>query len=128
MNGIDKTGHVLSQSKPQKLRGRNFQTLLASSYSDGLKPVRDEYPPHRFGYVDKKGQQVIPCKFDNAMSFSEGLAPAKTFGLWGYIDKQGNFIIQPQFSEAQPFHLGQALVLPGYGPYQEKARKSGNGP
>ena len=46
---------------------------------------------------------TIAPQFDDADSFSEGLARVKTGQKWGYIDKQGKFAIQSQLDEAQTF-------------------------
>ncbi len=53
---------------------------------------------------------VIPPQFDQADSFSEGLARVKIGNKWGYIDKKGKLVIQPQFDEAASFSEGLALV------------------
>ena len=45
------------------------------------------------GFIDKEGREVIPCMYDAAGSFSEGLAYVKKDDKWGYIDKTGREII-----------------------------------
>ena len=45
---------------------------IEGSYCEGLASVVDENG--KYGYVDKKGQLVIPCIWDGASDFSEGLA------------------------------------------------------
>jgi len=41
-----------------------------------------------------KVELTIPCIYDSAMDFSEGLAAVKLDGKWGYIDKNGNEVIK----------------------------------
>ena len=41
-------------------------------FSEGLAPVVNE--DGCCGYIDKKGEVVIPCQFDDAYTFSEGVA------------------------------------------------------
>ena len=53
---------------------------------------------------------VIAPQFDEADSFSEGLARVKTGEKWGYVDKQGQWVIQPQLDEAEAFSDRLALV------------------
>ncbi len=52
----------------------------------------------------------IAPTFEEADSFSEGLARVKTGGKWGYIDKQGKLVIEPKLDEAERFSDGLALV------------------
>ena len=52
----------------------------------------------------------IAPQFEEADSFSEGLARVKTGDKWGYIDKEGKLVIQPQLDEAEKFSDGLALV------------------
>jgi hypothetical protein len=90
--------------------------------------------PFFYGYVDKGGKEVIPCRYRNAMPFSEGLAAVSMIGepaaaatekgessgevsrkgygelRWGYIDKTGTLVIPAQFRYAAPFSDGLALV------------------
>ena len=66
----------------------------------------------KWGFINMKGEVIIEPKYEQAKSFSCGLAPAIFDGLWGYIDKSGSFIIKPQFKMAKPFnHSGVAAVL-----------------
>lgn len=86
-------------------------------FSEGLAVVRKGA---KYGYIDKK-QLVVPIKFDNAESFSEGLAvvairEGSTFleklhnAKYGYIDKTGNQVIDCQFRSAGKFKEGIAPV------------------
>ena len=53
-------------------------------------------------------------QFDDARSFSEGLASVKVGGKWGYINNQGKHIIQPLFDDAaENFSEGLASVKVG---------------
>jgi len=49
----------------------------------------------KYGYIDKTGKIVIEPKFDNAWSFSEGLARVKIDDKDGYIDKTGKYVWEP---------------------------------
>ena len=86
------------------------------------------------GFIDIKGDVIIPLQFVEVGEFSEGLAAAQDVesGKWGYIDRTGTFIISPQFRTAGFFSEGLAgvrmedsdgwyinrsgeLIIPGYG-------------
>src|SRR5258705_7792584 len=53
---------------------------------------------------------VINPQFDEADSFSEGLAAIRAGAKYGYIDKQGTIVIKPQFDFAGLFSEGLAGV------------------
>jgi translation initiation factor 6 (eIF-6) len=42
----------------------------------------------KYGFIDTKGNLVIPPVYDDAWHFSEGLARVEINGKWGYIDKR----------------------------------------
>ena len=48
----------------------------------------------KYGFIDKKGELVIPCKYDYADDFSEGLAVTLLNcgddKILGFVDKKGN--------------------------------------
>ena len=59
----------------------------------------------RGGWINTKGEMVIPRVWINAMHFDdEGMAPAEKDGLWGWIDETGEFVIQPEWDSAEQFH------------------------
>ncbi len=55
--------------------------------------------------------EVIPCQYDNARSFSEGLAAVEKDGRWGFIDKEGNEVIPFIYDYALSFNEGLAPVM-----------------
>lgn len=86
----------------------------------------------KYGFIDIKGNMVIPPMFTSAKYFSEGLAAvlvggqsyidsstdggqyiSSEKGKWGYIDRTGEIKIPPQFSEAREFSEGLAAVAVG---------------
>src|SRR5882757_9056197 len=65
--------------------------------------------------TDQTGRVVINPQFDEADSFSDGLAAVGVGGKFGYIDKQGKFVITPPFEIADlfPFSGGLAAIRIG---------------
>jgi hypothetical protein len=47
----------------------------------------------KYGYINEKGAEVIPCIYENACNFSDGLACVKAGGKCGFIDKRGKTAI-----------------------------------
>ncbi|MGB3559117.1 MAG: WG repeat-containing protein [Geitlerinemataceae cyanobacterium] len=81
-------------------------------FSQGL--IAAELDGDKWGYIDDRGNTVIPARFMSAGEFSEGLAPAieatDNNRKMGYIDRSGNWVISPQFAIAQPFSENLAAV------------------
>ena len=97
---IDSAGHINLLSLP---------VSQALNYSERLLPVAVD---QKWGYIDAEGKCVIPCDWQQAEPFSEGLAAVETSsGLWGYIDRSGVFQISPVFDNAFSFCEGKARVV-----------------
>lgn len=86
-----------------------FTLILALALTMGLA-----VPASAAGDTAQRGvlaySEPIAPRYDDALSFSEGLAAVKTDGLWGYIDTKGNTVIPEQFDIAFSFSEGLALV------------------
>lgn len=65
----------------------------------------------KYGYLNSKGEMVIPLTFENAGDFKEGYAWVKQNGKYGFIDTDGKMVIEPQFDGAGFFFKGLAQVL-----------------
>ncbi len=51
----------------------------------------------KYGFIDETGKIVIPCQWDSACSFLEGLAKVKKDGKYGCIDKIGKLVTPCQW-------------------------------
>jgi len=103
----------------QALAGRVFGPLGAFKRIQGLRgsagKTRVVEIDGKYGYADRATKAlVIPCRFSDALPFSEGLAAVRVDDAegckWGYIDEAGEFVIEPQFAGALPFSEGLAAV------------------
>jgi hypothetical protein len=72
--------------------------LSAWDFSDGLAAVICE-PGGKRGYINKAGQLVIPCKYDEVHDFRDGLAMVKENSTWGFIDKTGQMVLPRMYNE-----------------------------
>ena len=96
--------------------------FVLSSLRTPAQPIPVLYPIEergKFGYIDAQGKVAIKPQFDDAKSFSEGLARVKIGRKWGFINQTGNLLILPQFQLASDqeannrgldFHEGMAAV------------------
>lgn len=78
---------------------------------------------HLNGYIDEKGEQIIPPRYQNAQLFSEGVAAVQldddSMDSWGFIDRDGNIAMKRRFYQASSFKNGLALVWTDQGTKQE---------
>ena len=84
-------------------------------FRDGMAMV---WKGETFGYIDRKGNEIIPCiyKGENGnpyylpSNFSEGLALVEQGDRMFFINKEGKEAFPFNYEGAHPFHDGLALV------------------
>lgn len=91
----------------------NFRITLDDKYvgyrfSEGLAAISDA--DLKLGFINKKGEIVIPLKYDEGGEFSEGLCKVYSEGGFGYINKNGDLVIAHRFDEARNFCEERAFV------------------
>jgi hypothetical protein len=99
---IDKRGKWVVRSRNQHWDKEFSEGFARIGKLDGHK--------WSYGYIDLSGNLRIRPQFEEAGSFSEGLAPAGFGENCGYIDKTGKFVIKPQFHKCTEFHDGLAPI------------------
>ncbi|MEL6109180.1 MAG: WG repeat-containing protein [Planctomycetota bacterium] len=68
-------------------------------FSEGLAAVFDN---KRAGFVDSTGSFVVQPRFEQAQSFSNGLAGVSVAeGRWGYINRDGKLVTPTHFNEVR---------------------------
>ena len=99
---IDTTGRVMM---------KNTETLKMSceGLHEGLVIMTD-IKTSKLGYADRTGKIVIPCMFDEARPFSEGLAAVSVNKKFGFVDKTGKIVIAPVYASVGDFSEGLAYV------------------
>ena len=66
---------------------------------------------YKWGFKNRIGRAVIPCKWNAARKFCKGLAAVEdSDGKWGYIDKTGRVVIPCQWIAVRDFCRGLAVV------------------
>lgn len=58
----------------------------------------------KWGFVNGEGKIVIEPDFDEAMSFSNGLAAVRSGDKWGFINESGELVIEYQYSDGGYFN------------------------
>ena len=79
------------------------------TFHDGLAPVQKD---GKLGYINKLGDEIIPCKYDKAEEFYRGLAVvAKKISeneySYGCINMDGEMVISQKFDYIHGFELNQ---------------------
>lgn len=97
-----------------------------SSFHNGIAAVENE---RLWGYIDSTGKEIIPCKYEEAEDFKDGLAKVKlptkypkgngsifmdtssvVIEKYKYIDIMDRDVIKPQYRFINSFSEGLALV------------------
>jgi len=99
---------------PVSMTQDGWFNLEGTELIGGWSPAPDlPEPPPAWGFINRKGEVVIPLIYEKALYFSEGLAAVKQGGKWGYIDRTGRMVIGAGFENAYGFRNGIAKVVIG---------------
>ena len=90
-----------------KLKEERGYSWISDLFFEGLAMVTKD---GKYGYINEEGEEVIPCKHNEAWDFSEGLAKVKKDGKWGYINKEGEEVIPCKYDSVGDFSEGLAEV------------------
>jgi len=66
------------------------------AFSEGLCRIRKN---NKYGFIDMKGNIVIPFQFDYVRDFEDGYSVVLVNGKYGAIDKSGKYIISPEYED-----------------------------
>ncbi len=96
---INTEGQFVSQQAYGRAKAFNDDTLAAVNKGG------------KWLFINGAGEEKDLGSFQEAESFSNGLAAVKNNGMWGYIDMEGNLVVDYQFDEARPMSpYGTAFV------------------
>lgn len=83
-------------------------------FSEGLAPVNSY---GGYGYIDKKGKEIVELKYDNAHGFSSGFAVVALnkdgSEKEGIIDKTGKEVMEARYDVIYGFESGLSTVKNG---------------
>jgi len=111
--GVKKSGQWhLMDAKGRQIASPDIDGVLYDHstrwFEDGLGPVVRK---GLCGYVNSKGEVVIPCKFQFVTPFSDGVAAVWNGETWQYIDKHGKFLSPIKFAKISDRVNGIAEVV-----------------
>lgn len=93
---IEKCEEIVSHQAQHKAMTPELATALKTykikdGVGNGLIPVEKD---GLYGYINLKGENVIPCKYKSVARFREGIARVRNKeGQTGFIDTEGNTVI-----------------------------------
>ena len=67
----------------------------------------------KWGYIDVRGNEIVPLKYDFIRYFRDGLAGVELNGKWGFVDKKGEEVIPIIYDSISDFNEGKAKVRVG---------------
>ena len=81
---------------------------------------------HNYGYIDVKGKEVTPFKYESAKKFLHGIAQVRLSNKWGYINNKGKEITPFKYDEIfeRSYEETDASVRV-YQVYQDSKKKLG---
>ncbi|MEF3306335.1 WG repeat-containing protein [Paenibacillus sp. GYB003] len=92
----------------------SYPYAFVGNPGDGLLAFRKE-ADGKYGYMDEKGNVVIPPRFTGALPFEDGYAIVDTGeddkSRYGLIGKTGAFVIRPEYDDMN--RLGEGRVAVG---------------
>ena len=62
------------------------------------------------GFIDKRGNEIIPPTYYNGLDFSEELAAVRNREYWGFVNKQGIEVIEFKYEAVSSFSEGIARI------------------
>lgn len=111
---------VWKENKPM-LIDREGKVIIDKGVYDSIEPFKEgrarvgkgnfKQKTIRFGYIDSSGKEIIPCIYNSAYDFSEGVAVVSLGdGKFGFIDLLGNQVTDFKYFYAEQFQNGFGIV------------------
>ena len=94
LNGLYCFGNYVGSSQKNEFVCKDMDYLT----TDGIVAFKDNND--RWGFVNLDGDVVVEPQYENAKSFSNGLAAVCKDGKWGYINKRGQLVVEYSFGDA----------------------------
>lgn len=102
----DGSGWYLIDTEGKRLNDEVYADAKAPESAKGYIAVADSRG--KWGFTDLSGNLVIDYKYDDAKSFSNGVAAVCIGTTWEYISEKDKAVIDYSLDGAEPFHNGTA--------------------
>lgn len=81
--------------------------LACGLYNNNLALVKNKN--HKYGFINKSGDLVIPCVYEYAYDFSDEIATVKRKGMWGAINRRNEVVIPFKYFSLKKFTDGISI-------------------
>ncbi|MCF2580693.1 WG repeat-containing protein [Bacteroides caecigallinarum] len=114
INSIDKPLQTIDEltDTSELLSSSNVQTEQIEyekiyKFFEGMAVVRRN---GKYGYINEKREEVIPCQYDDCSSFKYGIGEVKLGEKLGFIDKTGKEIV-PLKTYDETYQYGNIIIV-----------------
>lgn len=108
LNPVKDHGFVSETGGLYGLLSLKGDVILAPTYSKIVLPFEnsDIMPTQnrtgKFGFINFKGEEVVPFRFDDASAFFDGKGYVKENGKYGIVDPNGNYLVANRWNNILP--------------------------
>lgn len=106
----DGTGYIMIDSSGKQIGNEKYEN--AHCFADSTYAAVEN--DGKWFFIDKNAKRLSDKTYEDARSYSNGLATVKISGKWGFVDTDENVVIEQQFFGAKDFsEKGSCFVQTG---------------
>lgn len=106
----DGTGYIMIDSSGKQIGNEKYEN--AHCFADSTYAAVEN--DGKWFFIDKNAKRLSYKTYEDARSYSNGLAAVKISGKWGFVDTDENVVIEQQFFGAKDFsEKGSCFVQTG---------------
>lgn len=95
----DGTGYIMIDSSGKQIGNEKYEN--AHCFADSTYAAVENNG--KWFFIDKDAKRLSDKTYEEARSYSNGLAAVKISGKWGFVDTDENVVIEQQFFGAKDF-------------------------
>lgn len=106
----DGTGYIMIDSSGKQIGNEKYEN--AHCFADSTYAAVEN--DGKWFFIDKNAKRLSDKTYEDARSYSNGLAAVKISGKWGFVDTDENVVIEQQFFGAKDFSAkGSCFIQTG---------------
>lgn len=100
----------IQQQKYERIREKVLKELGCEEIGEFREEKAPAMKNGKWGFINTKGQIVVPFIYDNVYPFSNGFASVEKDGFYGFINEEGKEICPLKYEEAYGFSDSRGIV------------------